>query len=128
MAKLQPEDLSIQNNVLYVRLPPAEVFVATLDNEKSYVYDRDTGLLNQGERDLETSARRAAEQEILQAAVEDGILNTAQLNAENYMSRMFLGLGFDEVIFVESDAQMPAAPPAAPATPLPATPMPAATP
>lgn len=125
MAKIQPADISIQGDVLYVRLPPAEIFVATLDNEKSYVYDRDTGLLNRGERDLETSARRAAEQEILQAAINDGILNTAQLNAENYMARMFRGLGFDDVIFLASDAQMPLPLPTAT---LPATPMPAATP
>jgi len=125
MAKIQPEDLSIQNNVLYVRLPPAEVFVATLDNEKSYVYDRDTGLLNQGEQDLETSARRAAEQEILQAALNDGILDTAQLNGENYMSRMFRDLGFDDVIFIAGDAEMPAPLPTRPPA---TTPMPVITP
>ena len=125
MAKIQPEDMSIQNNVLYVRLPPAEIFVATLDNEKSYVYDRDTGLLNQGERDLETSARRAAEQEILEAAVEDGILNTAQLNAENYMARMFRDLWFEHMSCVASDAEMPAPLPTMPPA---TTPTPAATP
>lgn len=128
MAKIRPEDMMIQGEALYVRLPPAEVFVATLDNEKSYVYDRDTGLLNQGERDLETSARQAAEDEILQAAIDDGILDTANLNAENYMSRMFRGLGFDEVIFLASDAEMPQPLPTALPTALPPTPMPAATP
>src|SRR5574339_1240039 len=45
MAKLQPEHMRFENGVLTVTLPPAEIFIATLDNEKSYVYDRDTGIL-----------------------------------------------------------------------------------
>jgi hypothetical protein len=44
MSKLQPGDLLAQNSVLYVHLPEPEIFIATLDNEKSYVYDRDTGV------------------------------------------------------------------------------------
>lgn len=99
LGKMQPTDLRIEGQVLRVRMPPAEVFVATLDNEKSYVYDRETGLLNRGEQDLETNARRAAEQEILKAAVDDGILVTAQQNAENYLSRMLMDLGYQDVIF-----------------------------
>ncbi|MFZ5878711.1 MAG: DUF4230 domain-containing protein, partial [Chloroflexota bacterium] len=74
MEKIGPEDMRYENGVLYVVLPPAEVFIATLDNEKSYVYDRETGILTNGVQDLETLARQAAEQEILNAALEDGIL------------------------------------------------------
>src|SRR5919201_3117019 len=43
MSKLQPEDMHFENGVLTVKLPPAEIFIATLDNDKSYVYQRDTG-------------------------------------------------------------------------------------
>lgn len=110
LSRMQPEDLTVQGKVLYVQMPAAEVFVATLDNEKSYVYDRETGLLNQGEKDLETTARQAAEQEILKAALDDGILKTAQENAQNYMDRMLRGLGFDEVIFVDTGTPMPQSP------------------
>jgi len=105
LQKLQPQDLRVQDGVLYVRLPPAEVFLATLDNEKSYVYDRDTGLLTHGDIHLETQARRVAEREIRQAAIADGILETAQQNAENYLSRLFRSLGYPEVIFVQATPQ-----------------------
>lgn len=100
MEKIGPEDLWVKNGVLYVRLPPAEVFLATLDNERSYVYDRETGLLTHGDPNLETTARQVAEQEIYKAALEDGILELAQTNAENYLSRLFRSLGYPEVIFV----------------------------
>jgi len=99
MEKLQPSDLRFDGNVLYVRLPPTEIFIATLDNEKSYVYDRETGLLTQGNVDLETLARQTAEDEIRKAALEDGILLQAERNAEAYLIKFFNALGYSNVIF-----------------------------
>ncbi|MGD9092352.1 MAG: DUF4230 domain-containing protein [Anaerolineales bacterium] len=99
--KLSPQDLWTEGGVLYVRLPEPEIFIATLDNEKSYVYDRDTGLLTHGDVDLETTARQAAEEEIEKGALEDGILLKAHQNAESYLYRLFRDLGYPEVIFVE---------------------------
>jgi len=84
-----------------VRLPEPEVFIAALDNEKSYVYDRETGLLTKGDVNLEKTAREAAENEILKAAVDDGILDLARQNAENYLGRLLRGLGFGDVVFVK---------------------------
>lgn len=99
MEKLQPGDMRLDNGVLYVRLPPTEIFIATLDNEKSYVYDRETGLLTKGEIDLETLARKAAEDEIRKAALEDGILMQGQRNAESYLLKFFTALGYKIVLF-----------------------------
>lgn len=101
LEKLAPEDMWLEGGVLNVRLPDAEVFIATLDNEKTYVYDRDTGILRKPIQDLETLARQAAEKTIREAAIEDGILDTARLNAETYLSRLFFALGYADVIFVE---------------------------
>ena len=101
LEKLGPQDLRVENGVLYVTLPTPEIFIATLDNEKSYVYDRDTGLLTHGDVNLETTARQAAEKEIEKAALEDGILLQAGQNAENYLYRLFRELGYPEVIFIQ---------------------------
>lgn len=100
LEKLTPEDMWLEGSVLNVRLPEAEVFIATLDNEKTYVYDRDTGILRKPIQDLETLARQAAEKTIREAAIEDGILDTARQNAETYLSRLFVALGYADVIFV----------------------------
>ncbi len=99
LEKLQPEDLRVENNILYVHMPAAEIFVASLDNDQSYIYDRQLGFLARGNQGLETEARRAAEAEIEAAALEDGILAQAQTNAENFLYRFFLQLGFPDVIF-----------------------------
>ena len=101
MGKLGPEHMRYDGGVLYVTLPPAEVFIATLDNQKSYVYDRETGIFTNGVNDLETLARQTAEQEILKAAMEDGILNQAQINAEAFLLKFIAALGFPNTIFVK---------------------------
>jgi hypothetical protein len=104
MAKLAPEDLRLEDGVLYVKLPPAEIFVATLDNERSYVYDREIGALSKGDQNLETTARQVAENEIRKAAEEDGILELAQQNAETFLARFFTALGYSNTIFEGSPA------------------------
>lgn len=101
MEKLQPEHMRFENGVLTVRLPPAEVFIAALDNEKSYVYDRETGVLAKPDVNLETLVRQRAEQEILRAAIEDGILEQAQVNAEAYLFKFFAALGYPNTIFID---------------------------
>ena len=102
MERLLPENMHYENGVLTVQLPPAEVFVATLDNEKSYVYDRQTGLLTKPDQNLETLVRQKAEEEILKAALEDGILQHAQVNAEAYLFKFFAALGFSNTIFLDN--------------------------
>jgi hypothetical protein len=100
LSKLTTQNLWLEDGALYVNLPAAEVFVATLDNEKSYVYDRETGIFRKSDANLETQARQVAEQKILEAALGDGILEQATVNAEAYLGRLFRSLGYREVIFV----------------------------
>jgi uncharacterized protein DUF4230 len=101
MGKLKPEDMHFENGVLTVKLPPAEIFIATLDNEKSYVYQRDTGILAKPDINLETLVRQNAEEEIRKAALEDGILDQAQKNAEAYLFKFFAALGYPNSIFLQ---------------------------
>lgn len=97
--ELTSDDLRLEGNTLYVTLPAPEIFVATLNNEKSYVYDRDIGILSKGSVNLESEARRVAEDSIEDAAIEDGILDLARQNAQFYMDRLLGDLGYPEVIF-----------------------------
>ena len=103
LSKLGAGDIEIKEGMLYLRLPRSEIFVAALDNEKSYIYDRQTGLLTKGDINLESSARRMAEDEIEKAAIEDGIMDLARQNAENYLSRLLSDLGYPEVIFIDDN-------------------------
>lgn len=105
MRSLDEDDFKIEGENVFITMPPAEIFVATLDNDKSYVYDREQGILTQGDPNLETQARQVAEDEILNAALEDGILDQAQENAEVFLEFFLQNLGFQEVVFVyEADS------------------------
>jgi hypothetical protein len=103
LSKMNSGDIYFDADVLMVTLPEPEVFVATLDNTQSYVYDRQMGILTQGDQNLETDARRVAEEAILDAAIGDGILEQARQNGENYLQRLFESLGFRDVQFVYSE-------------------------
>jgi hypothetical protein len=101
LAKMQEGDITITGDGrAVVTLPPAEIFVATLDNQKSYIFNRDTGVVGMNPA-LETEARKSAEEEILNAALEDGILEMAQQNAEIYVQHLLVTLGFKKVSFAE---------------------------
>ncbi len=98
LSKLAERDVIVSSDgQVTLILPAAEVFVATLDNEKSYVYDRQTGVFTHGDIHLESQARQVAEQEIERAALEDGILNTAQTNAQAFIERLLTSLRFKSV-------------------------------
>lgn len=103
LSKMTDGDVKVTpDGTAIVTLPQAEVFVATLDNDKSYVYNRDTGLFTRGDVNLETQARQAAEDEIEKAAREDGILDQAQNNAEAYLRSLILAFKVNEVVFVRA--------------------------
>ena len=98
LSKLAERDVIVSSDgQVTLILPAAEVFVATLDNEKSYVYDRQAGVFTHGDIHLESQARQVAEQEIERAALEDGILNTAQANAQAFVERLLTSLRFKSV-------------------------------
>ncbi|MBI3362424.1 MAG: DUF4230 domain-containing protein [Chloroflexi bacterium] len=103
LSKIKDGDVKVTpDGTALVTLPPSEVFVATLDNQKSYIYNRETGLFTRGDVNLETQARQAAEDEIEKAAREDGILDQAQTNAEAYLRSLVLALRVKEVVFVRA--------------------------
>lgn len=98
--KIGVDDLEVdEDGRVLLELPPAEIFITVLDNEKSYIYERDVGLLRRGDIQLESAARLAAEREIERTALEDGIINQAQINAEAYLYRLLRSLGFPDVTF-----------------------------
>jgi hypothetical protein len=100
LENLSSQDLVLGDGMIKVHLPEAQIFDATLDNDKSYVYDRETGLLTHGDVNLETTARQAAEDQIRQAALDDGILAQAQANAETFVESLLNKLGYSQVNFI----------------------------
>lgn len=97
LSQLKPSDVEIRGHAIQVKLPPAQVFVTSLDNAKSRVYSRTTGLLVPEDPNLESEVRAVAQQQIQQAALADGILTKATQNARAAVTTLLLGLGFQQV-------------------------------
>lgn len=103
LEKLQLNDIQLEGKAVTIKLPAAEILSARLDNDKSYVYNRQTGLLTRQDEELETRARQTAEEQIYKTAIDDGILKQAQTNAEAYLDRLIRSLGYSEVVFKGSE-------------------------
>jgi len=105
LGKLEIDDLWWDGGILFVRLPETQILSSKLDNDKSYIYDRDKGLFTKGDIHLETAARQVAEKEIEKTALEDGILDLARVNAESFLFRLFHSLDISDIIFIQPEIQ-----------------------
>ncbi|MDX1412900.1 MAG: DUF4230 domain-containing protein [Candidatus Promineifilaceae bacterium] len=103
-SEMAVDDLQVYDpDTVYVYLPEAKIFedIPVLDNEKSFVADRDTGILTRADPQLESQVRVAAEEAIREAADESEILGRANENAQVFMANFLNGLGFENVIFTD---------------------------
>lgn len=100
MQKLQPGDMQLQNGVLNVKLPPPEIFGdPNIDVNKTLIYPLQTGIAARPDPNQAITCLQGAKDKILQAAVDDNILDLAQQNAVTYLSRFFTALGYQKTIF-----------------------------
>jgi len=96
---LKSADVAVDEKKVVLRLPSAQLFSTRIDNARTKVYSRQTGLLVPVDPDLETQVRQEAERQLQQAALLDGILKTANTNARTTLTSLLQGLGFERVDF-----------------------------
>lgn len=97
-------DVDTETGTVTVELPAAEITYISLDNEQTQVISRSTGVLTQGNPQLESDARQVAEEVLQQSAIEAGILDRAEQNARSVIEGLLLELGYSRVVFVEPAA------------------------
>jgi hypothetical protein len=101
LSQLKPDSVEITDTggsrAIRLTLPPSQVFFTNIDNDKSRVYARDTGLFVKADPNLETVTRAKAQSDLQQAALADGILDAATKNAHATVTAMLEGLGFEHV-------------------------------
>jgi hypothetical protein len=96
---LKSGDVTVSGKRVRLHLPDGQVFTTRLDNARTRVYSRDTGLLVPVDPNLESQVRQEAERQLYQAALLDGILKTAKGNARTTLTSLLQGLGFEKVEF-----------------------------
>ncbi len=101
LSKLKPEDVQITESPsgrsIRLVLPASQVFATSIDEQKSRVYARDTGLFVKADPNLEMQVRQKAQAQLQGAALSDGILDAATKNARSTVTSLLQGLGFASV-------------------------------
>jgi len=95
--RLKNSDIKIQGKEIHVHLPNSQILITRLDNARTKVYSRNTGILVRVDPNLESQVRQEAEGELLQEAAVGGILNNARDNARVTVTSLLLGLGFEKI-------------------------------
>jgi len=98
-SNLRLGDVRVDGKQINLHLPGSQVFRTRIDSAKTRVYSRQTGLLVPTDPNLETQVRQEAERQLQEAAMADGILQTAQQNAASTISSLLQGLGFEKIDF-----------------------------
>jgi hypothetical protein len=108
LARLQPGDVwRSPDGTINLRLPPAQILMTRVDNEKSRVLNRKTGALRRADVDLETRARQNAEVNIRTKALREGVLVTAAASGEKKMAEFLHTVGFEKVRIVRTPSVLP---------------------
>jgi hypothetical protein len=99
LARVGEDDLQMTGDSLSIRLPEPRILLSKVDNERSHVYERETGLLSRPDKDLETQVRTEAERQIREAALESGILADARKNGEQSLRALLSLAGYKDIRF-----------------------------
>jgi hypothetical protein len=90
-------NVSVDGQTVRLKIPEPELFVARIDNDRTRVYSRETGLFTRVDPNLESEVRREAERQVRQGALDGGILQAATANARTTLTSFLRGLGFKQV-------------------------------
>jgi hypothetical protein len=99
LREIKPGDIQIEDKKITIKLPTEKITDAYLDEKKTQVIERTTGIIRQFDKDLEQNARRNAIADIRSAARANGISKDARERAELQLKTLFLQMGFHEVEF-----------------------------
>jgi hypothetical protein len=99
LSQVQAGNVQIDGRSIALTMPAAELLSVSLDNSKTRVYSRITGLLVPADPNLESEVREKAEADLRQSALDSGILTTAEGNARATLTTMLHSLGFQQITY-----------------------------
>jgi Protein of unknown function (DUF4230) len=95
--RLKTSDIKVHDKEVRIHLPNPQILLTRLDNARTKVYSRNTGILVRVDPNLETQVRQEAEGELLQEAALGGIIANARDNARATVTTLLMGMGFEKV-------------------------------
>jgi hypothetical protein len=107
LSQITAEDITVQTDTVKIKLPPPKIIYSKIDNGKTQVFQRDTTIFTRADPNLETAVRAEAERQMVDGAVENGILKQAQTNTESVLRSLLTGLGYKEIEFEQGLPTVP---------------------
>jgi hypothetical protein len=95
LGRIAAANIIVSGQAIRMKIPDPEIFATRVDNERTRVFSRDTGLFTRVDPNLESDVRRESERQVRQAALDNGILRVAAANARTTMTSFLRGLGFE---------------------------------
>ena len=95
--KVGKDDILVEGTRVQIILPAPEILYSRIDNERTYVYERKTGLFVPPDQSLEGRARQLAEEALTNWAIERDIFKTAEDAGRLQIENLLRSLGFTEI-------------------------------
>ncbi len=95
LKEIKPGDVRIEDKRILLRLPRARITDVYLDDQRTRVVDRSTGLLRAFDKDLEQNARKQAVDDLRLAARSNRIYEDAEERARLQLANFFHQLGLE---------------------------------
>ena len=100
MTQVSKQDIIVRGDLVIITLPSPEILYSKVDNDKTYVYERKTGLFRKPDKDIESEARQLAERAMVDHALKGEILEQAEANGRLQIEAFLRSLGFTHVVIV----------------------------
>ena len=104
--KIIDDDISMTGSRVEINLPAPEILFSRIDNERTQVYERETGLFTSPDPSLEGRARQLAEEALIDWAIERGIFDKAESSGRMQLENLLSSLGFTEIIINVEDKDL----------------------
>jgi hypothetical protein len=99
LANLTAGDISVgEDGVIEMTIPAATIQYVDPDEDSTQVLERDVGIFTSGDPGLESDVRRIADEVLVDNAIEEGILDRAEENAQSVLIDFLLSLGYQDVV------------------------------
>jgi phosphotransferase system HPr-like phosphotransfer protein len=110
LSQITPDNIVRDGRTLTITLPPPALQDCFLNEQTSYIVSRDTGIFARPASNLDTEARRYAIQQFRDMALENGILNDVQIQAQEVIQGLLSAIGEDNTIKIVNTPPDPNAP------------------
>jgi len=97
LEQIKPQDIMVEETSVTISLPSPEILYSRIDNEKTFVYERKTGLFVKPDQTLESRARQLSEEALIEWATQRDILEKARRDGQLQIENLLRSLGFTKI-------------------------------